>query len=53
MRTIDKIKRMNSTNTKPSQESHSEGRKKNISIHDFQIIKYLEEGQFGTVYLAR
>jgi hypothetical protein len=24
-----------------------------VSIEDFQIIKYLEEGQFGTVYLSR
>lgn len=46
MRTIAAIKRMNSrTALLPTPRP--------ISINDFQILKYLEEGQFGTVYLSR
>lgn len=58
LRTIDKIKRMNA---KPAKESIRESSRENckksgpkgISIEDFQIRKYIKEGQFGTVYLSR
>lgn len=49
MRTIDKIKRMSS---KPKLQTKGESTR-SITIDDFQILKYMEEGQFGTVYLSR
>lgn len=48
LKTIDKIKRMSA---KPS--SSKESGAKGICIDDYQILKYMEEGQFGTVYLSR
>jgi serine/threonine protein kinase len=52
MRTIDKIKRM-SAKAKGGRESREGKEGRAVSVEDFQIIKYMEEGQFGTVYLSR
>jgi hypothetical protein len=27
--------------------------RKGVGVEDFQVIRFLEEGQFGAVYLAR
>ena len=52
LKTIDRIKKMHSLGDKVSQISPSISKMKGPTIDDFQILKYLEEGQFGAVYLA-
>jgi hypothetical protein len=50
MRTIDKIKRMSS---KPKLQTRAGESVRGLCMDDFQVVRYMEEGQFGTVYLSR
>jgi hypothetical protein len=49
LKTIDKIKRIHNIG---GRKSVNLSKFKGLSIEDFKIFKYLEEGQFGSVYLA-
>jgi len=55
LKVVDKIKRLNSSSNSSthSSQASTKQRHKKTSIHDFQVIKYLEEGQFGSVYMVR
>jgi len=56
-KTIDKIKQITnnraSNGSNGSRNSSKSNRQKGLALNDFVMLKFLEEGQFGAVYLVK